>query len=453
MNNAEIYELIGNLYGKAAGQWAQRRLNVVSNNAITTAAVNLNASGYSLLVCPDYWDNLTIEAKKATIRHELLHIFRGDCIHQRRVLDYYKDKNKALVNQACNKAYDAHVHYMLGEDEVQSLADAIKNIYGGQIVTWSNLAKEIGANPKQHIYGEMQIIEKLINQDNDDMHGPNESEDNEHDSGQSTSASGKSENNQDKENNDSDAQSENDNAQSQNEKQSNNEGKNDALNNDVFPAEGNLSECVKRHLESILDAPRDLSNFSQSAGIARNTNPTRTIPQAKRHPKICQVLSYLVPRIAPRNAGGTRIVSNTWRRPHRQDIDYLPGRGKTPRAKIIVAVDISGSMAALWNDILAYSSALKKDFDVEVIVWADSAAIVKGNGIPPVGTGTEMIPMLSLAKSLRPDLLVVISDMDIADYPADRPNCKIVWATSMSKPPQQLVKESDIVIDIREKQQ
>jgi hypothetical protein len=508
--SAEVWELISRCYGKAAGEWAKKRLTLKWDDSPGTASVSLTESGYALTISRPYWDAIDSSGRAATIRHELLHIFRGDCLAMRRVVEAAPTNRRRLAQAAANQAYDAHVHHALGPDEVEALARAMRTVHGCPIATWGGLAKRVGADESEYIWPESRIIRALMDQSDanqadraDDVQGSQtgqgqggdgqsdsssqreggEHRDGDNRSGGQQGQGQEAQNDQDtggssggpKSAGDDQGQesggsaSGNDAADDQTghggqhgqedgqeatggQDSSGDANAGDPWTGDVTPAEGDLRELLRRHLEAILDAPQELRDLmsQHGAGILRNVQASRQVPPPKRDPKVCQALAHLIPRLAARSLRGSRVPDKTWRRPHRQDIDYLPGRGRVPRARVIIAVDVSGSMAQWWDRILATAEALRRDYDIEVVAWADRAAFVRGHQVPQVGYGTEMAPMLELAIRERPDLLCVLSDMDIADHPQERPDCRILWITTHSDPPARLRRPMDHVLRIQE---
>jgi hypothetical protein len=524
--SAEIWELISRSYGKAAGEWAKKRLALRWSDAPGTAKVSLTENGYALTISRPYWDAIDSSGRRATIRHELLHIFRGDCLAMRKVVEAAPANRRRLAKAAANQAFDAHVHHALGADEVEALRRAMHTVHGCPIITWEWLVPRLDAEAGEYIWPESRIIRALMDQDEPEprdadgdssmdgqsvqgnMSGSSQREGDEQEDGdggssgqrgqgeeaQDSQQSGASSRQQGDERCDGDGRSagQQDHGQEDQDGQqsSDSAGGNEAADDetgqggggqqgqenaqatsgaqdgdddgdqgdpwtgDVTPAEGDLRELLRRHLEAILDAPEELRDMmsEHGAGILRDVHAARQVPPPKRDPKVCQALAHLIPRLAARSLRGSRVPDKTWRRPHRQDIDYLPGRGRVPRARVIIAVDVSGSMAQWWDRILATAAALRRDYDIEVVAWADRAAFVHGHQVPKVGYGTEMIPMLEMVIRERPDLLCVLSDMDIADHPTERPDCRILWITTMHDPPAQLRRPMDHMIRIEEDQ-
>jgi hypothetical protein len=503
--SAEIWKLISDAYGAKAGEWAKKRLTLRWDDSPGTASVSLTERGYALTISRPYWSAIDAAGRMATIRHELLHIFRGDCLAMRQVVDAAPAALRGQAIAAANQAYDAHVHHALGPDEVAALAKAMHDVHGCPIVTWQGLAQRLGAEESEYIWPETRIIRALMGQvqveqqtgqgtkaqggqDGDgqsngssqqqgdeqrDVDGPSagqHGQDQEAQDGQEAGGlastneatdddggqhdTGNASQRRDDETGQGGGQAGQEDGQQNADAQdgAGDGDQGDPWTGDVTPAEGDLRELLRRHLEAILDAPEELRDMmsDSGAGILGSVQAHRQVPPPRRDPKVCQALAHLIPRLAARSLRGSRVPDKTWRRPHRQDIDYLPGRGRVPRARVIIAVDVSGSMTQWWDRILATAEALRRDYDIEVVAWADRAAFVRGHQVPQVGCGTEMRPMLELAIRERPDLLCVLSDMDIADHPTERPECRILWITTHSDPPAQLRRPMDHLLKINE---
>jgi hypothetical protein len=510
--SAEVWQLISTCYGPKAGEWAKKRLTLKWDDSPGTASVSLTESGYALTISRPFWEAIDAAGRKAVVRHELLHVFRGDCLAMRQVVNASPAHLRSQAIAAANQAYDAHVHHALGADEVDALARAMHDTHGCPIVTWGGLVKRVGADESEYIWPETRIIRALMDQDSADVaadqgaesqpgqggdgqsgdssqqqgneqgddhgrssgqqHGQGQEDRDDQDSsgssggqesagddqgqdGRETSGLGGGNEAADEAGQGGDQDGQDDGqAGTGNQDSAGDDDQGDPWTGDVTPAEGDLRELLRRHLEAILDAPQEMRDLmaQHGAGILRNVQASRQVPPPKRDPKVCQALAHLIPRLAARSLRGSRVPDKTWRRPHRQDIDYLPGRGRVPRARVIIAVDVSGSMAQWWDRILATAAALRRDYDIEVIAWADDAAFVRGHEVPKVGYGTEMIPMLEMVVRERPDLLCVLSDMDVHDHPTERPDCRILWITTLYDPPPQLRRPMDHMLRIEEDQ-
>lgn len=104
--------------------------------------------------------------------------------------------------------------------------------------------------------------------------------------------------------------------------------------------------------------------------------------------------------------GRTRVRRATWRREHRTLGYMLPGRGLVPRARVLIGLDVSGSMREYVDELEALARAAAQQMDVEVWYWADRAA----RRPDTVGAGTSFGSLLRAWSGMRADLAIVITD-------------------------------------------
>jgi predicted metal-dependent peptidase len=199
----------------------------------------------------------------------------------------------------------------------------------------------------------------------------------------------------------------------------------DGATGDQAPGcEGDIGECQQRHVEAILDAMK--GGVNASLGAIKVTTP-RPVPLKAVTPK--QRLLSFIDRVARQHAKGkTRVRSRTYVRPGR--VEGLRGVMTLPRARVVVALDVSGSMSEFAEPTLALAQGLRRWCDVSVCVWADSAAEMKRAGeMPSVGGGTALKPMLKLASDLQPDAIIFVTDGELGDSPSvsEYPPCPSFW--------------------------
>jgi predicted metal-dependent peptidase len=193
--------------------------------------------------------------------------------------------------------------------------------------------------------------------------------------------------------------------------------------------EGDLSECQRKHVEAILDAIK--GGVQASLGTVRVQAP-KPVPLRSVAPR--EKLLSFIDRVARQHARGkTRVRSRTYVRPGR--VEGLRGVMTLPHARVVVALDVSGSMAQYAEPTLALAQGLRRWCDVSVCVWADSAAVMTRAGeMPSVGGGTALRPMLSLAQELNPDAVIYVTDGELGDSPStsDYPVCPSFWCLTES---------------------
>jgi hypothetical protein len=130
-------------------------------------------------------------------------------------------------------------------------------------------------------------------------------------------------------------------------------------------------------------------------------------------------------RRAPAVYGDQRVRTRTWRRSR----NGLPLRLDLPTLRVVLAVDVSGSMSAYYPYLVYLERALERRYQVELWHWSDGAKrMPPRSAVRDWGGGTDIRSLLSGIG--RPAVLVVVTDGYIAPSPRDLtfPACPIVWA-------------------------
>lgn len=143
-----------------------------------------------------------------------------------------------------------------------------------------------------------------------------------------------------------------------------------------------------------------------AAGCAPGVRVRRRPPKPLARPAapIARLVETLCRRCVV--GGRTRVRQPTWRREHRTLGYMLPGRGLVPRARVLVGLDVSGSMREYADELEALARAAAQQMDVEVWYWADRA----GRTPDTVGGGTSFESLLRAWARQRADLAIVITD-------------------------------------------
>lgn len=199
----------------------------------------------------------------------------------------------------------------------------------------------------------------------------------------------------------------------------------DVLSNDVPPGERGQAE--RHHAAAVLDAPRTLKERAAGAGAGLDVHPAR--PPAAcglGFPPLLPVVERIVRFLGQ---GQQRVRTRTFLREGR--VEGLRGVARVPRARVVLALDCSGSMSE-W--VGAYWSLLagleRRGLEVEAWAWADEAARwPRGAPQPAVGGGTRLGSLWERLGG-RPDLVAVLTDGDLADTAEARrraPQVPLVW--------------------------
>jgi len=185
---------------------------------------------------------------------------------------------------------------------------------------------------------------------------------------------------------------------------------------ELHPGTGDPDELKKRHAETLVRARRALQkhpDVSRAVGDIgklhhRKTRSVEFSPEPLA--KIDAILSRLD------GIDGRRQFSRTWVRPRRLGTNTnLRGGAYLPRPRLLVIVDVSGSRAERLDVSQALVDACRDRFEAETIVHdVDAVLLEPGKDLPP-GGGTAFVPAFKLARTLKPDCIVHITDLETHD--------------------------------------
>lgn len=123
---------------------------------------------------------------------------------------------------------------------------------------------------------------------------------------------------------------------------------------------------------------------------------------------------------------GDLVRRRGWRRPGR--MPGLPGTARRPSLHVMIALDVSGSTGNWWPDMIAACRGITRTHTVQIVCHSDEI-VFEGQAIPldaPVGGGTLFKPVCQVAKRVRPDCLIWVTDGESGDKPR-LPDCPIYW--------------------------
>lgn len=405
MNAYRLYDL----FPVEINHWMKKYVNIRWDDSVPTAAVYLSdKDGYNILLNQQFMEKLSDAGKRMVILHEVSHIIRGDCLVMRNV--------EHPGNW--NVASDAHINRQIGNIE------DLEQESGMTFVQYERIKKE---NWPENIPATKTIYKLLsgegMDADSQNSQGGNqegspEKKDGKENSRQNNS-SGKEANSQ---NRGDSSSSSND----QNSKDAGSGGQNNkedyALSSDVKGIEGDYQACKEKHAETILTAPKQFN-----AGANIKVGKSQTVVQKCTDPYLILVLKNLLKNVVPRY-GSTKVRTRTWARENRSS-SYFRGHLRQRRIKVVVALDVSGSMGEYVPSILGIASELKDKLDVTLIVWADSAQIIKSvNNSWNVGGGTDVNPAIELIDKNMPDVSIVITDGHFNTGMKKLPKSPVIWA-------------------------
>lgn len=172
-----------------------------------------------------------------------------------------------------------------------------------------------------------------------------------------------------------------------------------------------------------------LSN--RGAGDMPSTGTRQVTPEAVALGAVRRALEKALSRVRqPRAFGGSMKDVRTYRRMRNNLPTYLP----RPAARVVLAIDVSGTMMEYYGRVIYIAQKLAREYYVDVLAWSDRTEWVR----PPYdksvtfGGGTLLAPAADEAAEKRPDALVIITDDDLHDREAAyaalrRIGASIVW--------------------------
>lgn len=378
-------------------RWASMRVRVQwDTKGVNTAAVSLDgARGYSLHVCSAFWARLSDVARCAVLWHEISHILRGDCLVAREFATQSEVR-------AWNLASDSHINRQIpGADQLDEELGAQS---GGGIVTYERLREDydkVGSWPTD-IPATRVLWGWLLASGAGGQGAGNQSSGEQGESGAGGQGAGES---------------------------GAGEQWAGALSDDVLPASGDSEACAREHARAVLSAPSSV-RAAAGAGLGSGAVARRAV-RPREEPRLVRVLRDILSGI-PGSGGGVPSRRRTWAREHRAS-PLLRGSYVVRRHQVVVALDVSGSVAEHAQRIAGMGEALRDSLDVRLCAWATRASWVRRAsdiGSVDVGIGTEPNSMLDLVGAACPDVLVIVTDGEFYDYVGEDklPRCPIVWA-------------------------
>lgn len=150
--------------------------------------------------------------------------------------------------------------------------------------------------------------------------------------------------------------------------------------------------------------------------ISLAVSPSAYIPPPRQVPKPAPIrpVARIVNKIVRRTVrhGKTRVRRGSWRKEHRNMGYKMPGKALVPRARVLIGLDVSGSMYAYVEELVALAEASKRYLDIDIWYWATEA----GRDLSKVGSGTCFGAIVSAWAEQEADLAIIITDGEV-EYP------------------------------------
>ena len=128
--------------------------------------------------------------------------------------------------------------------------------------------------------------------------------------------------------------------------------------------------------------------------------------------RVRSLAAVLAQRAYRSGRGGIYTYARNYKRPGRTPLTR--GVVREPRVKVAVLVDVSGSLQKHWSTLHALAQRTARAGDLEVVVFAGGAAVVRGRDLPSIDSSdTRIGPALQLVRDAA--AIVVISDFRLSD--------------------------------------
>ncbi|MEM4383327.1 MAG: hypothetical protein QXU44_04655 [Candidatus Caldarchaeum sp.] len=399
------------------------------------SSIHLSKDGYSVKIRKGFWDGLDEKQRESLLDHLIAHVTRGDL----------------LAVQAVNDSRRWHM-----------ATDAVINSYLPNLPPGSVELKDIAPElysegcpppPAESVWKKLKVAEPGMGKSENENRGKSQDDATENGkdarSGDNNDSDGRegdndgSESGKDAKDNDSKDGAEGKDGDKNSDSKDGAEGKNDTdeqsgeagkaggnsqggeYNHEMAVSAGYCREDIElAHLRTIHDLLSKGYNIGRPKGIE--------IQFGAEYPKRSAVKNRLERLIVGRCkdcSGPIKKSVRSWARENRSS-EYLPGRIRRRRAKIVVAMDVSGSMFNLVGRVTALAKSLKSEYDIIPVVWADSAEILSDQGKYCVGTGTQPERMLEFVEKLRADHIIVVTDGEFSKVTPGKGLPPITWVTT-----------------------
>ncbi len=203
---------------------------------------------------------------------------------------------------------------------------------------------------------------------------------------------------------------------------------------DGFGKKGRKKDCSTAHADLIIsargkvmkDLKKEMKGISEKRlRLVGNATSSRAKVEAP-DPLPLALPNQILKKL--KSVNGSSMRQRSWKRPGR--VELLRGISYTPRYKLLIAIDVSGSCVQFWKQLGGTAAYLRSRHAVDLSIFDTKAYLTKSlSELEVFGGGTLIQPTFELFKRGRYDALVVLTDGMLFDWPATKelPNAPIVW--------------------------
>lgn len=358
-----------NMLPNSVAQWALRNIQIEWTTDMPTAAAGLTRSGYKVFINPEYWDKLPFdEDRRCLLIHEISHILRGDCLVGLNEKDSDEKHNPMVANLAMDAIINQNQVMHRSSDENGWLR-------------LGNSKDRLGFDLTMETFSWQFTYNEIMKKATENGGG----------------------------------------------------GGGQGQTDDAPFAEDGLSkgDAQKEHAKTVLDA-RDAVKGTELEGAVRGHFCYNAGNNAGGRQKIDlpPALGVSIPDLIANKVRsiGQKVKVRSFRR--EGVVSGLKGVSRQPKAKVLVALDVSGSCTGYWPLVGGAAARMRKMFDVELCTFSDHCAkFVPGMEIDNWNGGTLFQPVLEYAERVKADILVVVTDGELYDFQGDTGDYsgKVAW--------------------------
>lgn len=354
-------------------EWAYRNVKAQWSDDVEHFHVSLKNDGYHLNIKEDWYMGLSEEHRSSALLHAVSHIVRGDCLIPKDMAGYNDPKLQHLATDA-----------LINQN--QSLHDFADNNGGLRI---GNSVEVIGKQLNPLSFSWMSTYNELKAEQQQQGGGDGE-------------GGGGGDGDQEGEGGGNGEGGDGDNLP-------------DTID-DTPSSEGDRDQLRKKHASAVLDARKALKGTELESAINANINASNSV-SSRAKIELPPALDTKIPNAIIKAAGtsGVRLRERSYKRPGR--VQGLKGVTRPPIAKIVCALDVSGSMTGYWDVVGGAAASLRKQFDVDLATFSDTCKkYVAGSDIENWSGGTLVTPVFEYGAKSKADVLAVFTDAEFFDF-------------------------------------
>lgn len=180
-------------------------------------------------------------------------------------------------------------------------------------------------------------------------------------------------------------------------------------------------------------------NWGMNRGGRKQVSPSRPIQTQSMVAAIDRVVRRVIGR-----GGSTRAHKRTYRR----ERYGIPLRIPVPSVSVLLAIDVSQSLANYYESLRYIASTLSRRYHVSLVAWDVSWEKVSPYGEWPRDRGTDIRAAYDAIRAIRPDIAVIVTDGAFQWFDP-QVACPIIWVITPDGREPVALRPSDISVRIQ----